>query len=195
MKTIYKKIELYKFHELEKSIQDDVINNYRNVDYFHSGDEYINSLKVFASYTGITISDYSLGNHSHSYIKWSLDTDFELNEMEGLRLTTWLINNWLPLFSSNKITYFKQSKRTSKIKKTYDLELTGCYTDHELTQGIYNQINKPDLDLDLEQLIDNSFDAFIEDYKNDLEYWHSDECITEEIENNNYDFLIDGVRA
>lgn len=206
MRTIINTIEIYKFNELSDDAKNTVIENYRQYDDFHNiqGSEYIDSLNKFADITGITINNYSLGAYSHNYVSWSYDGycynhEFDyLTDLKGLRLRTWLINNWLYYFTNKKYLHIntlgskKYISGYSKIQVSHDCPLTGCYYDHSIIDPILKFIHSPNQDLTLEDLINDCFNKFCNDYQLEHEHTYSEEYITEMIECNDYDFTIDG---
>jgi hypothetical protein len=79
MKTI--EINIYKFNELEKTIQQKVIDKFRyDDDYYMFIDDDIKIIKEFAEDFGVNIYDYSLSPYSHSYIKYNFD-NYDVNNI------------------------------------------------------------------------------------------------------------------
>ena len=72
-------IQVFKFHELEKNIQEKVISHFRcDNDYVFIDDD-IKIIKEFAEDFGVNVYDYSLSPYSHSYIKYDFDNFDEDN--------------------------------------------------------------------------------------------------------------------
>ncbi|MCP4988413.1 MAG: hypothetical protein GY928_20885 [Colwellia sp.] len=194
MRTITEEIKLYNFDELSESIQNKIIDDWRINDQFFWGSELVASLDRFAEYTGINIQRYSLGG-SNSTVNWNYSLDnCELGDLKGVRLSTWLINNWVHVFTNQKIYYLKgyKKRRISKIQVNYDCPLTGCGSDSGLIDPILKQVTKPDLNIDLNDLIQSCIDGFIQQYDLEYEYWQSEECVKEEINNSDNEYLING---
>ena len=72
-------IQVFKFHELEKNIQEKVINHFRYDDVFVFIDDDIKIIKEFAEDFGVNVYDYSLSPYSYSYIKYDFDNFDEDN--------------------------------------------------------------------------------------------------------------------
>jgi len=72
-------IQVFKFHELEKNIQEKVINHFRYDDDYVFIDDDIKIIKEFAEDFGVNVYDYSLSPYSHSYIKYDFDNFDEDN--------------------------------------------------------------------------------------------------------------------
>ena len=85
MKTV--KINIYKFNELEKTIQKKVIDKFKYEDDYIFIDEDIKIIKEFAVDFGVNIYDYSLCPYSYSYFKYNFDNDdidnINLSEMKS----------------------------------------------------------------------------------------------------------------
>lgn len=96
--------EHYSFDELSDTAKQKAIDDYRNsMSEFAWSDESIHSLKEFCKVTRIVLRDYSLGLDRGNYIRWSYSLDnCALTDIKGLRLRTWLINNWLKHFQQGK---------------------------------------------------------------------------------------------
>jgi len=192
MKTIT--TNLYKFDELSESAQEKAITNWRNNTTEYSWiDEYMNSLKEFCSVTGIDLKDWSISPYNHSYIKWEFDGAENIN---SVRLATWLINNWMDSFEKGK--YYSigsigsnHRSRYSKIQMETCCPLTGYCGDDDLIYPVLEFIKKPD-NSDINDIIGNCMDSFIKSVNSDCESQDSDEYIKETIEANDYDFTIDG---
>ena len=161
-------INIYKFNELSDSAKENAISNWRNHGDYAWTDEWMDSLKTFCDLLGITIRDYSIGPYSHSYINWSYEPsyEFELTDIRGLRLRTWLINNWMPYFKKGKYYSgfdkwvdgkYHYKHRYSKCQFDYDnCPLTGYVGDMALIQPVLDFIAKPESHIDLEDIVNES---------------------------------------
>ena len=192
-------IQIYTFDELSESAKQSAIQDYRegNTEYFWL-DEWVDSLKKFADVTGIKIDDYGIGAYCYAYVRWSFDPfdwwlDKDTNDLSGLRLRTWLINNWLPEFEKGKYDslgiYHKS--RYSKIQTEVCFTLTGYCGDMPLIDPILEFISKPD-NSSLHDIIEDCFSRWVNECQADLEYQDSDEFIIEEFNQLGSEFLDDG---
>ena len=216
-------VNIYKFNELPEDVKEKVLDNWRNNTEEHDwSDGWVDSLKEFCRVTGIDLKDYSIGPYSYSSIDWNFSLDeIELTELKGLRLRTWLINNWLYRFGEKKYigslpgyydkipfihNMIKWTKLTSGPNKDKyygskyfnlfteynDCPLTGVCSDMDLIQSILDFIKTPKDNISLDDIIEDCMNSFITGFNSDMEYQDSDEYIIETIEANEYDFTIDG---
>lgn len=203
-------INVYQFNELSDSAKENAINWYRNAGEYAWTEEWIDSLYAFADAIDITIDDYSVSPYAYSEVHWShaVSYDFDpddLDDMKGLRLRTWLINNYLPEFEKPKYIY--GMKRNGKMEKVIGINskhyysklqteiscpFTGFVGDHSLIDPILKFINEPNDYESLDDIIDNCMSNFIKEWQKDMEYQDSDEYIIENIEANEYEFNDDG---
>jgi len=205
---------IYPFDELDDKAKEKAIDDYRacNFDDFRSR-EWLDSLKGFAESTGLAITDYQLAAYDHSYVTWrfiesgydpsSYDSpmwDIDLLKLSGLRLRTWLVNNWQSAWTKGR--YMSTSERHvngkyiyktrySKCQSEISCPFTGVFSDHDLIDPVLAFIAKPDGSC-LSDVIDACMDSFIKGYQTDLQDMDSSESITETIEANEYEFYSNG---
>jgi len=138
-------------------------------------------------------------HESHAAFKNSLpDCDYEL---QGLRLRTWIINNYLCSVEKFKTHYAcrlnngelimncvgdSSIKKRSNILTEISCPFTGYSYDHDFLNPILNFINSPD-NQTWDELTDVDYvlNRLIENERN---HQMSDEYILETIEANNYEF-------
>lgn len=194
-------INIYKFEELSEQAKQTAIESYRQDISYHFGyhwmDEWIDSLKTFSDMLGIVIKDYKFSPYCYSDIKWEYYADYEV---VGLRLRTWIINNWLP--SLRKGNYYSKGKyvngmysykyRHSNISFDYCCPLTGYFGDDTLIQPILDFVKNPIANYTIRDVIEDCMDSFIKAVVSDMEYQDSDEYISEHIIANDYEFNEDG---
>lgn len=197
-------IKIYTFEELSEESKEKAIENYRNVSHEYDWiDESMDSLKAFTNVFNVKIKDYSLGEYN-SYIRFSIDETIEENteNMSPMRLRTYIINNFYNQIYKGKYYstqgYYDENKqyhykfKYSLIKKEpYTCVLTGYCMDDNLLDNIYKFIKSP-FNTNFYDLIDSCFDSFIKSLQNDIEYQNSDEYITEQLINNDYEFYENG---
>lgn len=207
MKTI--EITLYKFEELSKEAQQKAINNYRNEG--HNDSEYYyneahETVKKFNNIFGT-----KEGRDSWLDVRTSHIDDNTIN-LKGLRLRTYIINNYWSQLYKDKIfslfskteksyTYYKEGypvlkKKYSKVLFNNSCVLTGVSYDHDILEAIYNLIDKYDSkqhdNLDMETLFENCFYSLKKSLDNEDEYTNSDEYIFEELINSDHEFTENG---
>ena len=194
-------ISIYKFNELSDDKKQLVFENWRNNRYEYDWQsEWIDSLNGFAESTGITINNYELSPYCYSYVSWTFnhDWDLDIEALSGLRLRTWLINNWVSQWEKGKYLDHIEGKKFrpiySKCQTEISCPLTGVGSDHDLIDPVLSFIAKPD-DRDLNEIIQSCMDSFVKGYCADMEAQDSDEYITDTIEANEYEFYADGSLA
>ena len=174
--------------QLPARIQQVVIETWRNNDSFPWADEWVNSLSKFENLTGfIGVRDWSVGyprNHVDFTIEnrgyWRStkgESDEWADEMRGLRLWKFL-----------RRTYGWALRRG-------DCPLTGYCGDEAILKPIREAIAAHPRTLartTLRDILTDCFSSWVWGYENDIEYWHSDECIREDIEAGEYRFNEDG---
>jgi hypothetical protein len=205
MKTI--EVTLYEFNELSQHAQRTAIDKCREThsNYgYHWDEENLASLRKFAD-----IFDCSFPGRDYSDV---IKYDGSGNELTGLRLRTFLINNYgETLFKRKYLGHInhhvkhrmvknKTAQRTnnqyaqiySNTQIDKDCNLTGYFIDHELLTSIWNFIDKPD-NSTMQDLVDESLHNWGKAVEADHEYQDSDEYIAEKIEANKYEFTADGI--
>ena len=206
MKTI--RIKVYSFDELSNEGKQKAIDDYRNKGYnddsFYA-EEIISSVKklaeVFNLEIGRTYSDIRKGH-----------IDDNILQLTGVRLYKYIVNNYYnDLFTP---TYKKCIDRTvkwkqficknnkgkngeytmifSKHKVDNSCTLTGVCYDNDILQPVYDFLKKIDTSMTFEELINEIESAISKCFESNEEWVNSDEFISEEIENNDYQFTKDG---
>jgi hypothetical protein len=205
MKTIT--INLYKFNELSEKAKQTAINDYRNEqDNYIYYDEIIETVKKL-----IDLFNLKTGNR-YTDIRCS-HIDDTILELSGVRLYKYIMNNYgkelfTPKFkkcidrevkSKSYIckvdTNWKGEKYTMlyyKHKTDNSCVLTGVCYDDDILKPVYDFLSKPDKNTTFEDLISEIESAIKKTFDNTEQWLNSDEFITEEIENNGYDFTENG---
>ena len=89
------KVKVYDFKDLDFKTREEVINNYREDDYFFGGEEIVETIKAFCSYFNLKLQNYSLGDAGSNFIDIDEDTipknkkDLKISKkfLMGYRLT------------------------------------------------------------------------------------------------------------
>ena len=206
--------EFFDFNELSEDAKEIAINEIINKqDNSFMYDEAYKTVKEFNKV-------FNIKEGSRSWLDFSLDkVSDNLLQLKGLRLRTYLINNfgywiykklWMKSFVSDKQIKHKRviSKEDNKgnfynsyysgIQKNNSCVLTGMCYDDEILNPIYDFIDNYKENAnnyyftDFEDLIKDCFHNLKECLDSEEEYMYSDEGVIEEINNNNYSFTIDG---
>lgn len=165
-------ITVYQFDELDQSAQDAIVSRWRNNDQFPWSDEWRESLDAFAKLAPITVRDWSIG-YRDTYVTFDMEDD--IADLSGNRARTWLVNNgW------------------QRLAQGQDCPFTGYCGDETLLDAIRNALANPASIVSLQSVFDDALQDWARGFEADLEYWHSEEAIREDIEANGYEFLANG---
>jgi hypothetical protein len=189
---------IYSYSDLllpeNESLKEKVIGNFRDSeDYSYIWNEAYYTVKKFNE-----VFDLKGGVSSWLDFNSDCNNDAFQYELTGIRLRTFIINNYYSNIYSAKIFRLKNNwnkRRTSKLFKTNCCELTGVYYDDMILAPIYNLIESY-----TDKMSEVSFKDLITDcYENlriaineIIEYNESDEGLLERIESTGYEFDEDG---
>jgi len=168
-------VTAYTFDELDESVQRKVIERWRNDDHFHWGDEWRDSLKRFAEAAPIRVRDWNVG-YPGTFVSFEMVGEYadEVGDLSGVRAWKWLMNNgWNDL-------------------STTSCPFTGYCGDESLLDAFRTAIANPASIVSLRKVFGDALHHWAKDFEADLDHWHSEECIREEIEANEYEFYDDG---
>lgn len=189
-----KNLELFTFNELSDNAKAKALNDFNyseyNFDYIY--DDANNTLKVF--------KDTFYNNDSN------------INELEGLRLYKYIINNYYDILFKPKFigslkkdapVYHKQIKITkykngnisnfyySKVLKINSCVLTGVCYDDDILKPIYEFLKSP-YNINFNKLISYCIDNLEKSIQNEIDYNYTDESKAEYLNENDYYFTVDG---
>jgi hypothetical protein len=202
-------VKLYKYSELSDRAKERARDWYRGngIDYSWSG-EAADSLKAFAGALPIKLWDYEYGERGRSYFRFDV-TNENTEDLTGLRLRTWFINNFWNVIEKGKFystagTYdaagkYQYKKRYSKMTPEVSCPFTGYCADEDIIDpirklifnyrpGAYDAVTFRDV-------VKDCFDSFADSVAADIEYQNSDEAVAETIDANEYEFDENGDRA
>lgn len=207
-----KTIEVYEFKELTEKAKEKAIQEYRDKNHtFFWNDEYKNSLNEFEKHWPIKINNYEISAYCHCFIDWEYTGDEQHGELSGLKLAKHLWNEYEHVLFEGKyygklVDHEKDGKKIEKSKehpagvrhvKRYSKVikeprmLTGYYADYELTDRLHKALDGKYKGT-FQELLGECIEQFKTAWQKDMEYQDSDEFITEQMECNEYRFLIDG---
>lgn len=193
-----KTINIYEYHELSEEAKevarDWFIDSLDETDYHFS--EIIDSLKKFCEVFCIDLNDYIFCD-AYCSVGYKLDYN-EIRDLRGLRLRTWLINNFYEYLYKDKFLGVVKGKFAySNISKCNSCTLTGeCY-DHDLLHDMYLFIEDYNDDCDnwnIYDLIATCMNNFEHRVLESIRYTKSLEYAEEMIEANGYTFTEEGIR-
>lgn len=185
---------VYEFKELSEDGQQKALDHLRDGEYFFHEDNK-KSLEKFCEIFPVKVKDWEYGYRN--FINWELRVDDDIEQLKGLRLAKWLRSNfahhiWTPKYIGGTGSGKDWKPKYSKTQKTYDCPLTGYYIDHALLDPIVEFIKNPHSDVDLEEIMAECLNGWINACNKDFEYSQSKEAILETIDSNEYRFTKEG---
>lgn len=189
MKTI--SINLYSFNELSDKAKQRAMDDHTSTSDFFWGDPYISSIKKGLDAFNCSLVNYSIdwgcSSHSNFKIRYGLVP----SEITGLRLRTYILNNFYAALYCRR----KYGKRKSKIayKKTC-CPFTGYIGDDDFLQPIRDFISRPCEHTNFDNLMDECVEAVIASGCKDYDYCCTEEYLSEHFEANDYQFTENGKR-
>jgi hypothetical protein len=210
MKTV--EIKLYKFSELSDRTKQYAIDNWRNNETFDwIRDEATSSLNKFAEIFNI---DWREIDYEEPYRNsYSIDLDENILSLTGYKLAKYIWNHYRTDIFKGKY-YGKLVKthangdpiktdkehpagmrhvhRYSKIFMDDSCVMTGVCYDQDLLNPIYQFLNKPNVSIDFETLLNDCIYSLCHSVLGEIEANSEDDAIIETIEANDYDFTEDG---
>ena len=202
MKTI--EVKLFSFDELSEDAKQTAIQDYLSGEreYFWA-DENTKSIEAFFDLFPIRLKNSRWNN-----IRWEFTESEEIENLSGIRLLKYLINNYgNDLFKPKYIKSLdgerikhnrlkrKEAKNTgnawncyySAIQKDTSCVFTGYCADDEILQPIYDFIKNPD-NTSFIELMESCITAFEKYLQREEEYFNSEEFAIKEIIANDYEF-------
>jgi hypothetical protein len=168
-------VTIYKFDELGAAMQQRVIERWREGDNFPWGEEWRDSLDAFAKIAPIKVRNWSVG-YGETYV--TFDMDDNIADLSGVRAYKWLLNNdW------------------AKIATGQDCPFTGYCGDENLLDAIRTAIGNPASISSLRDVFADALQGWAKGFEADLDYWHSEEAVREDIDANGYEFNENGTLA
>lgn len=217
--------EAYKFAELPLEAQEKVIDSYRrnlasDYDYMWDDDN-VDSFKAFEAIFPVKVLEWSYGGGRGDNISFIMTCDDEVAELQGLRLSKYLWNNYRhKLYNGkyhslpgNRVIKHKRVKSTkfdtgnvhnayySAINFEHSCVLTGYCIDDDLLDCVYALIDCKDhkslsskwQSTTFEDLMRDCLEAWISACSANYEYQFSDEAIKEGLESeDDYSYDEDG---
>jgi len=200
MKTITTVQTIYKFDELSEEGKQNAIDIFRDnggVDLDYIWQDAHETVQKFHEIFGTIEANYSAFEANTGRINQ------KILELKGLRLRTYLINNFHNILYSKKVLGYKTKYIKHLMVKDYmvlsniqfmedDTQLTGLCYDADMLRPIIEFINEPDNIHTFEDLIHDCFSSLLTSIETEIEYQQSDESIMEYFESNDYEFTEDG---
>ena len=196
MKTI--EINLYSVKELDEDAKEKAFNEYCGSEQYFWGDDNKATLNEFERIFPVIIKDWRYGG-GNSYINFCFTNDDDIENLSGVRLLKYLINNYYDYlyepktFTKNKMYTTNNKKRKSKIiYQKNDCRLTGYCLDCDILEPIYEFLKKPNKYITFYDLMNDCLQSWLSACEKDYEYTYSEEAFIETSEANEWYYTKDG---
>ena len=193
MRTIHQTFTLFTLEELEDEALQRAYSDWlaRGYDYPFASDN-CNTLEAFCNLFRIVYTNYSYDSNRYNY-SYHTEWDDSIISLSGIRLSTYLYNNYYSALFQPKTYWTKDNKkkRKSRISFTSDCPLTGFVMDDIMLQPIYEFMKHPD-NRTFGNLIKECMEAFFFSCHTDCEYCTSEDYFKEESAQQNWEYLADG---
>ena len=206
MRTITKTIEIYKFNELSQEAKENAISNYADTDAYTS--DYKAVLEDFCERFNVNVYKWEVGAYEPISYCTSIN-GVEDQELRGLRLRTWIINNiWNDLYEGRYYsTPFKQVPKSPEHPAGLSYQfrhsriimeercLTGFCAGYTILGAIREFLDEGWIKYPhktWEDIVNECVNDFFLSWRGDLEYAVSEDGFEEFCEGNEYEFTADG---
>jgi hypothetical protein len=197
-------ITLYKYDELDYSAQQKALAEFGSHEYLHD-EENEDTLKAFAQVFPVKIKDWSY-DQWRGNVSFEFTGDTEIEDLKGIRLMTYLYNNYFRYLFKGKYyslwskteksphnpQYGKLKSRHSKVTFNNDCVFTGYCMDHDTLEPIYKFLKQPDKHTTFYELMNDCLQSWAKAASNDMESYYSEENFKATCEANEWEFLEDG---
>jgi hypothetical protein len=197
MKT--KTVQVYDITELQESARQKAYENWFRVDNYAWERDNNKTLSEFENIFKVKVTDWEYGYRK--FVRYKLNIDEDVENLKGVRLLRYLINNcWKYLykgkFYSTKGKYingkYTYKHRRSKVMFNNDCVLTGYIADYEILSPIYEFLKKPSNDISYNDLIRKCLDSWLDYCHKDYEASLTEEYFIETCEANEWQFMENG---
>lgn len=210
MQTIQKTFEVFDFDELNEKVQEKVIQKYLEDDDY----DWQNWHDSLTAFDGLFPSGVSLYFNSISFERRDFSykigiEDDSIAGLTGVRLWKWLINHDIHRITTKyktgkkalrkngwtkNLEIFRPLKVVNLCKKDAELEsMSDYWTDFAVLQVLQEFLQKPNKNMTLQDLLENTAQNVIKVLIKEGEHFYSEKRVKEEIVNNELKFLADGV--
>jgi hypothetical protein len=193
--------KIYKFNELSKKAKQTAIDNYLAIeDFGWIYDEAWESLKAFSDYFDISMDSYDYNEPYRS--RYSFKKDDTILELSGLRLRTYLLNNYYSLFFERR-PYGEYEERDNgkwrydrysncQFRETCCPFTGGCYDD-DLLDPMRQFLETPGNE-NFKDLLEECLSSLNKSVQGEIEGNSEEDAIADHFEANDYEFTADGRR-
>ena len=194
MRTITRTYDIFPLAELSTAARETAYSEWLSTfEYAYSSDNR-STLEAFERIFNVKVTNWSYDTCLYSY-RFTSHYSGEEDELSGIRLLKYLVNNYWHTLFKPKTYYLKgnfKKQRRSLLFTDSSCVLTGYCADEDILKPIYDFLKSPDTDTTLYDLMDKCLDSFFKSCRNDMEYLSSEESFEESCEANGYEFLENG---
>lgn len=197
--------KVYKFAGLSKEAKEKAVENILETIYnygYNWADEAHESIKRFCEAFGLTYKSSNFSPYAEADVRDS-QIDDNILELSGVRLRTYILNNYYHLLYDRK--HYGELRKTESGKYKYqrysrcqwkqtECQFTGYCMDDSLLFPIRQFVSKPS-NLTFAELMEECISEWVKDASSDCKEQESYEYLAEHIEANEYEFLKDGTRS
>jgi hypothetical protein len=215
-------ITIFTFEELTPEAQERAIEKYRNNNHdSQCSQEYEDTLKKFINIFPVKVRDWQIDPWGYSHCDMYSQANDEINDLSGLRLFKYLVNNFSGTLYKRKylgclktqdqphsrhrmVKNVEISRGTNKGKfyaSVYSncqteqcCNLTGVYSDESILQPLYDFLKTPNKNTTFADLMEECGNAWAKSFAKEIEHENSDEYIKDCLINNDYEYTEEGDR-
>lgn len=196
MKEITRTFYLFRLNELTESSKDTAYTEWlKGFVYMDAHDNRV-TLTAFAEIFDLNITDWQYDTCGYHYRFAMRSRNFDEDQMKGVRLYTYIMNNYWHLLFQPRIyskSFPNALKRTSRILfKETDCALTGYCADIYILRPLLEFLRKPDEHISFASLMNNCLDSFFSFCHDDIEYQSSEDAFEQDCEMNGSEFCENG---
>ena len=173
-------IKVYTIDELDYDAQRNAYNEWlSSVDYPWES-ENRESLNAFCSRFNIGRVDYEYGGYRPPWIEADIRVSGEVDTLRGLRLRTYILNNFGDvLFKPKYLRHVGGKPRYSKVKVDRVPNFSGYYLYYNICKPLYDFIDHPDRHTSLSDLLQECLWEWVNECHKDMESFYSFENFEE----------------
>lgn len=194
MRTLTTTKEVYRFEELSHSAKQNALYQFQCNDTYPSNVENKEVLEAFTNIFPVKVKDWEYGSYRNDHISFSFTADDDIENLSGVRLATYIYNNYFHDLFKGKFYYKKYYFKSRKSKVFFDncCPLTGYYIDMEMLDPVYDFLKKPTNGITFYDLMEECLNNWVSACTKDMEGYYSEENLKEAAEANNWEFYEDG---
>lgn len=206
MRTIHRSYDVFSISELSQHAKEKAYYHWCESQPYSWEDENSKTLKEFENIFPVNVRNWEYGGYCYPHISFEFTENDDIENLHGLRLRTYIINNYgRNLFEGKYFSLWsKKDKnpknpaigklkiRRSKVLFDTSCVLTGYCIDDDILEPIYKFLQKPSDNVTFYELMDDCLNSWVTACNNDFEASTSieyfEECATE----NDWEFTEDG---